>query len=276
MINRKIIATSAATLALISSASAGLIINGDFSSSSLRSANSLGYTLSTADVDGGWVSLGNTGATFNAGISAVGAFNNSSTSGNPNGFFLADNGSYVRDSTAWNLFASGQQFGKLTVDVSVLSTYVDNFGTGTPVAGAATGNSANVQYAVYGFTGSLLDLNTSLTTNSININNNRLATPGLNFTQLALGNFDSVGALNTWENQRIDLANPAAYDFYLVGFTAPFNGTLSDGVGIDNVTISVIPEPSAFIAGFGFLSLAYFVYRRRKASIVSEQAPAAA
>lgn len=226
--------------------SAQLIVNGDVSSSALTAQ--LGFTdrLAIGNLDGGWSGNVNTGRTLNARTEATGGVQYDSDSGNPDGFLIVDDVvGDNNDATMWNLFTYGETAIGFTIDVAVLTTYNNN--AGNPVdtsTAAAVGNSAVVEYAWYGFDGTSGELSTALTAADIGTADNFLNAPVGEFDTIASGTLSAVGALDTWETQSFSFSN-ASYDYLLLGLWAPYASTHpAGGVGLDNVTITTVPEPS--------------------------------
>ena len=248
----------------ITPASAQLILNGGFENGADFVDFGFSDVMTTSQIDAGWVTNTNSSRTFGDGESsstlADGWDSNSSNrftdGGNPNSWMIANNGLDNSAATMWNLSTWDDDVPEVTVDVIV------NNNEGN-LTGAVVGNSGNIEYAIYGFTGDETALGTALGTADFGTPDNKLSDPNgvSGFTQLASGSLSPVGALNTWETQSITSSNTtSSYDYLLVGFYAP-DTIASYGAGIDNVT--VIPEPStvALLAGsLGFLTL---VKRRR-------------
>jgi len=260
-------------------AQAGLIVNGDFQSGAF-SANPFATTLDSSYLGTGWAGPDNDPTRIFAHNSVTaapdGTFLNNSTSGAGNDGFLLGFGAGTPDfsGTQWNLFTAAdagigpEGVFSLSVDVAVLTSFQDNGGNTVNVTGPTPTESASsfVQVSVYGLVGTSGDLDTALA-NPISprsFNGNRLNNySGSLFSEmLATTSLSAVSTLNTWETQTFGLSKGGSYDYYLVGISSSDPNAIR-GVGLDNIAL-VVPEPSTYIAGIGFIALGYFIYRRRK------------
>ncbi|GHB91918.1 PEP-CTERM sorting domain-containing protein [Cerasicoccus arenae] len=265
--------------ATASSAFAGIIVGGDFNSPAYRTGGGLVH-VESSDLNGGWIGSDNPNRIFN-GLSNTtvpsqyGSYLTDSTSGNGGGgFFLATNGtaSAAGRTTAWNLFsmdAIGESgfVTDISFDAAVFSDYNTADAGVVTTTGANINNTANVQFALYGFTGDATALATALSSNSILGQGYHINDPaGFGFTSIINTNLSAVSSLSTdaapaWETQNFSIAGATTYDYYLLGVVS--TGNAVQGVGLDNISIAAVPEPSTYIAGLGFVALGYFIYRRR-------------
>lgn len=268
------------TLAALS-ANAGLIVGGNFNNvGDMR--NSGGTFVTISDVNQGFVSTNDTKRTFNGGTVTNQGTNNyagflpNSTSGSAGtGFFLGTGVVATGGlSTPWSIFntdADGNKVGQLTeisIDVAAFTSYLDNSLTTINGVPSDVNKPTNVTIAIYGFTGDAAALAASLSSDLVSVGPNKINDPAgyAGYTQLLSTTLNPLSTTGTalspnWETQTFAIPAVTNYDYYLFGIS----GTNQvQGVGLDNIAVSFIPEPSTYIAGIGFLGLAYFVYRRRK------------
>lgn len=277
---------------LTSSAFGGLIIGGDFSTNEMTT-KAFGDKVAPADVNTGFVSTNDTIYTLN-GVSATDSGTNSygsylvgSNTGNPGGFMLGWNGSagaQTGRSTVWAVFSldttgslATDVVTGLQIDVTVLTDYTTSDDGAQLTTGAALGNPANLNVALYGFSGDFATLSASLNGAGALINNSdRTAAPAgyANYTQLLYTNLGAVSNFsdifnNNWESRDYAISTGTSYDYYILGIGG--GGQTIRGVAIDNISISAVPEPSTYIVGLGFIGLGYFIYRRRKQAANAEE-----
>lgn len=229
---------------------AATVVNGDFSDTAL----SVEMGFSTAidpqvHLDAGW--LGNTNASrlFNVDT----ATNDGNFGYGP--FLYVNDGKDNANASLFNLMTWND-----TAPVFSVSVRTDTTAPGGQ-SGVLTAPT-DVSWAVYGFTGTSAQLDTTIdaagiTTPSQNNYDNFSGLTG--FTELGTGTLQANTAFDTFENQTFTLANPGTYDFLAISFGG---ATTSDAVGVAIDNVAIVPEPS-MTALLGVLGVGALLRRRR-------------